>query len=74
MLESEFHINRDILECKFVQNEIIHDILANINRDILECKLTSSVSSRTSCFHINRDILECKFEHPSDLSFDSDRY
>ena len=44
-MKDDRHINRDILECKFVSAVAVKLGYTNINRDILECKY----SSRSGC-------------------------
>ena len=56
-----FRINRNILECKLLSDELIKLPLHCINRNILECKLVLLVQLQTFAYGINRNILECKF-------------
>ena len=57
-------INRNILECKVSQFQVVKHRVIRINRNILECKGYTLLhgSHQRSC--INRNILECKVRSP----------
>ena len=58
--EDIFSINRNIVECKVLNDVVKQATGVGINRNIVECKEIFMLIGSWICLCINRNIVECK--------------